>query len=273
MTDGTGLIRRVRSDFPLTTNGNGNPCMLELIDVHVSYGPLPVLRGASCTFNPGRAVGLIGDNGAGKTTLLRTATTMLAPQRGEVRLSGKVLTHNDVPGRRRIGALIEQPGHYDELTASENLTFFYSFHVRAGKPLKDAVADAIETFGLSSVADQRAGRLSTGYRQRLAVARAFHPNARIVLLDEPLSGLDPTTRSQLKQTIHGLVSRGTALVISSHGLSDLDTLCDDLYVLSSGVLHRFNGFSDIRARVGADRDTDLDTVYTTLISHLQERSR
>jgi ABC-type multidrug transport system ATPase subunit len=224
----------------------------------------------SCRFSTGHTAGLIGDNGVGKTTLLRTATTLLTPSRGEVLLSGKPLLHDDLASRSRIGALIEQPGHYDELTVVENLEFFYSFHASAGEELTRAVSDAVERFALQHVKAERVGRLSTGYRQRVAVARAFHPNARVVLLDEPFSGLDPTTRNQLKGTIQHSASRGVALVISSHGLSDLEALCDELFVMAGGRLHHFADFSAIRKQVGAARETDLDAVYTSLIAQLAQ---
>lgn len=217
-------------------------------------------------------IGLIGDNGAGKTTLLRTASTILTPQRGEVRLHGKPLTHDDLDLRSRIGALIEQPGHYDELTVAENLEFFYSFHAAAGEQLQHSVATSLSRFGLRSVANQKVGRLSTGYRQRVAVARAFHPSARVILLDEPLSGLDPTTRSQLKESIREIAAGGLTIVISSHGLADLDALGDELYVLAGRTVRRFRDFSEIRERVGADSTMDLDAVYTRLISHLEVNS-
>ena len=178
--------------------------MLELHEVHVAFGTHNVLAGVSCVFEAGKITGLIGDNGAGKTTLLRTAATILSPMRGEVRLGHRALVHEDVGRRTQLGALIEKPGHYDELTVRENLVFFYSFHCSDARACQSAASRALDTFQLDAVGDEKVGRLSTGYRQRVAVARAFHPNVRTVLLDEPLAGLDPTTRSHLKGTMRSL---------------------------------------------------------------------
>ncbi len=245
---------------------------LELRDIFVSFGTREVLAGVSCIFESREITGLIGNNGAGKTTLLRAATTMLPPLRGDVLLDGQTLSHTDVDRRTHIGALIEKPGHYDELTVSENLAFFYSFHCADPRVCQREVSRSLERFDLDVVRNEKVGQLSTGYRQRLAVARAFHPNTQVVLLDEPISGLDPTTRSHLKDTMRSLTKEsGVALCLSSHGLGDLGALCDRLYVLAGGRLFEFASFDQIRSLVNAPTSMDLDAVYVQLIAELTGR--
>lgn len=238
--------------------------MLHFQNVSHTYGRNSVLRGVTLAVGAG-ITGLIGDNGAGKTTLLRIATGILPPAEGAVHLFGQDLRSARPTLMRRVGALIEKPGHYDELSVTDNLDYFYAFYAPLDRAERAAlVRERLERFGLAEVAGQRAGELSLGYRQRLSIARAVHPWADLILLDEPFDSLDPRARAEIKQGLRALRAEGKALVFSSHNLADVEALCDTIYLVRGGGVERFDSFEEIRLRVGAAGGDDLDTLYTRL---------
>lgn len=235
---------------------------LRFDDVSKSFDGRPVLDGLNVSIEPGQIVGLIGDNGAGKTTFLRLAAGILAPTAGRVVVFG---AEDPLMIRRRLGASLERPGHYDELTVSENLRFFYSFYAGANEPLDDIVRACLEQFQLAAVGDRAVGRLSTGNRQRLAIARALHPWADLVLLDEPLESLDPIARTQAKQHLLSSKAEGRTLIVSSHTLSDLAQICDRLILIADGRAREFPSFDAIRTMLGVEESAvDLDVLYVQL---------
>ncbi len=244
---------------------------LRFVAVSRSFGAVTALRDAEFSLGEQRIVGLIGDNGAGKTTLIRLAAGILLPSSGQVFTLGRAATREDSWLMSRLGALIESPGHYEELSVEENLCFFYSFyHSESDKRgvVREIVRSAIGEFGLASVARTAVGTLSSGYRQRLAIARALHPWARVILLDEPFLSLDPDVRSEVKDLLRKRASAGSLVLFSSHTLADVERLADEVLLLVSGRMHRFESFAAIRGCVGASPAEDLDVVYSMLKKRL-----
>jgi ABC-type multidrug transport system ATPase subunit len=239
--------------------------LLEFGCVAMQFGECLVFSNVSFQLATGEIAGLIGNNGAGKTTLLRLAAGMHRPSAGLIRRFGHSAERD---WKRRIGALIEKPGHYDELTVHENLEFSYAFYVRDRRARSEAIQERLCLFGLEHVSRERVGRLSAGYRQRLSLARAFHPGASLVLLDEPFDGLDPTIRTEMKDTLHTLRGQGSTILMSTHGLSGIDGVCDRILVLANHRIHQFTGFAGIRRYV-EQPGGDLDAVYTALIHTLE----
>jgi ABC-2 type transport system ATP-binding protein len=241
-----------------------------MTDVSWSYGGLLVLEKVSIKLDAGTVVGLIGDNGAGKTTLMRVAAGILGPQAGRVRVFGFDPNRERKETLLRVGGMMETPGHYDELSVRANLAHWYGFYQspRVGSTA-DEVEEALSRFGLAGQADQRAGSLSEGFRRRLGVARAVHPKADLVLLDEPLEGLDPRARNDLKDQIRRLGASGRTVFLSSHHLADIDALCQTVWVIASRRVHRFSGFDEVRSLVGSESAQDLDAVYARLAARLE----
>ena len=239
---------------------------LAFTDVTMGYGDLVVFGNVDLSFEEGRIIGLIGDNGAGKTTFLRLATGLLAPISGSVELLGRSADRNDLGLLTRVGAMIETPGLYEELTVLEHLRFCYGAY-QARSPLPDysqILEEQLGRFGLTSAANKVAGRLSTGFQQRVRLARALHPWAEIVFLDEPFSGLDPSLRAELKGHLGAMRDRGTSIVFSSHALADVEQLAEEIVLLVEGRFYRFQDTAALRTVAGLTGDEDLDEVYTTL---------
>jgi ABC-2 type transport system ATP-binding protein len=242
--------------------------VLRLTDVSKTFRGRAVLDRVTLSLDEGSVVGLIGDNGAGKTTLLRLAAGLLAPSSGEVSLFG----HTDVvSARRQLGTLLERPGHYDELTVEENLLFFYDFYGQSPARVKWAVREGLDRSGLSPMASERVGRLSTGMRQRLALARALHPWARLLLLDEPFESLDPVARHQLKERLRDAARDGLTVMISSHTLQDLSDLSDRLLLVADRRLRAFDSFTAMSRELGLTDSSDLDALYAAYRQYASHR--
>jgi ABC-2 type transport system ATP-binding protein len=198
------------------------------------YGAFEALAGVDITVPRGALCGLIGPNGAGKTTLLSILATLDEDFEGDVVIDGVDLKRDPASARRRIGFVPDHTAIYDALTVTEYLEFFAA---AAGLP-KDrrspAVHAALTTCGLTELKDRPAGGLSKGLTQRLCVARALLHGPRVLLLDEPASGLDPRARIDLKELLKRLAKDGVTVLISSHILTELGDFCDHVIVLERG---------------------------------------
>lgn len=196
--------------------------LLELVDVWKRYsedGPW-VLRGVSLSLPPGVAVGVVGGNGSGKTTLLRIAAGLLHPSRGRIRVGGS--DPRDPGAKRLIGLVAHHSLLYGQLTVAENLEFYARLYgVEGYDPRSDPV---VESLGLSRFLGRRASELSFGWRRRADIARALLHSPRVLLLDEPFTGLDPEGVEALAGILEGHVARGGVLVATAPRIGDLDPL-------------------------------------------------
>jgi len=208
--------------------------------VHKSYKthfwqrPVVSLDGFDLEVRPGEVLGLLGPNGAGKTTTIKLALGLIFPDRGAVRLMGRPAS--EPAARRGVGYLPENPYFPDDLTAAELVELAARLH---GVPAAERNARArtlLETVGLADVADRQLRRFSKGMVQRAGMARALVGEPRFVVLDEPMSGLDPVGRREFRDLILGLKARGTTVLFSSHVLSDAEMLCDRVAILRRGRL-------------------------------------
>ena len=197
-----------------------------------------VLKGITMEIPENCIYGLLGPNGAGKSTLLKTMTGLLRPTSGEILFQGHKWSRDDLA---EIGALIETPPIYENLTAWENLK------VRA---LLLGVSDGRiqEVLTLTDIADtgkKRAGAFSLGMKQRLGIALALLNNPKLLILDEPINGLDPLGIQELRKLIRSFPQRGITVIISSHILSEIQQTADYIGILSEGCLG-FQGKVDER---------------------------
>lgn len=203
------------------------------------------LCGVSFAVHPGEVFGLLGPNGAGKTTTLKILLGMLHPGAGTVRLFGR--DARDVETRRRLGYLTEQPYYYDYLTARE---FLDLCGVLCGLGRTERASRAVrllEQVGLAADADVRLRRFSKGMLQRLGLAQALLHDPPLLILDEPMSGLDPLGRSLVRDLMFQLRQAGKTILFSSHILPDVETLCDRVAVLAAGRVVAEGRVTDLAA--------------------------
>jgi heme exporter protein A len=199
------------------------------------FGRRRVLNDVSFSIEAGRVVALLGANGSGKSTLLSIAATLLETSAGEVRYGTRTAREAGPALRRRIGVLGHDLYLYPELTAAENLRFFadlYGLDSPANR-VRDALVSAV----LTDRADDQAGSFSRGMRQRLAVERALLHEPRLLLLDEPFTGLDDVSSIALRQRLARERARGAIVLVTTHELEAIDEIVDDAYVLSRGRTH------------------------------------
>jgi heme exporter protein A len=206
--------------------------LLEARGLQRSFGRVRVLRGVDLSLGPGETLAVIGPNGAGKTTLLRLLAGLMRPSAGEVRLLGQRLGRESNDLRRVIGLLSDQSLLYDDLTLLENLTFTARLY-RLERPHARAVA-ALESAGLSDRADDLPRRLSRGLLQRAAIARALIHSPRVLLLDEPFTGLDASAADRLRADLTERVAQGLGLVVVTHHLAEVWSLASRVAVLVAG---------------------------------------
>jgi len=207
---------------------------IEVNDLHFSYGALPVLRGLSFQAERGSVFGIFGPNGAGKTTLLKILAGLLRPHRGAVSVEGIDAAQARTSLRRLIGVISHQPYLYPQLTALENLEFYGRMY-----GLDDPRAEArrmLEEMGLAAVMGLEVAACSRGTQQRLAIARALLHRPRVLLLDEPFTGLDHHARERLAALLSTLRNGERTVVMTTHDIDEGLSLSDRVAVLVRGRL-------------------------------------
>ena len=191
-----------------------------------------VLRDITVSFESGRIYGLIGRNGSGKTMLMRTICGLATYTEGEILINGSKLgVHMSIP--ESIGAIIEVPGFWDNKTGMENLKYLASL---SGKATESDIRKAMERCGLDPSNRKKVHKYSLGMRQRLGIAQAIMENPDILLLDEPMNGLDNQGVCDIKALLKELRLNGKIIIIASHHMEDIEELCDVIYMLDGGRL-------------------------------------
>ncbi len=198
------------------------------------YGKQKSVADLNIHVGKGRVYGLLGRNGAGKTTTMKMLLGLTPPTSGEVLLWGKPLHGNERNILPRIGSLIESPGFYPNLTATENLQLFEALR---GVPNRHAVKDALDLVGLPYQDRKLFSQYSLGMKQRLAIALAIMHDPELLILDEPMHGLDPIGIAEIRALIRSLCDeKGKTILISSHILSEISLLSDDIGIMDQGIL-------------------------------------
>ena len=195
------------------------------------------LRDVSFEVETGEIFGLIGRNGAGKTTLTKIVATLVQPTTGSVAVHGHDSVEQDELVRREIGlATAEERSFYWRLTSEQNLLFFARLHGLSARETKQRISDLFARLELEEVARRRFGELSTGNKQRLAVARAMLASPPVLLLDEPTRSLDPLAAARMRDMIHSLAAQDppVTILLTSHNLAEVETLCRRVAIISRG---------------------------------------
>ncbi len=221
------------------------------------------VRALSFTVRAGEVVGLVGPNGAGKTTTLRTLAGILAPTAGRVQVAGHDLAAAPLEAKRRLAFVPDEPHLFDYLTSAEHLELSGRLY---GVP--DAAARAarlLAEFGLADRRDALPAELSRGMRQKLVIAAALVHEPDALLLDEPLTGLDPVAIRRMKETIRGWADAGHAVLLSSHLLHVVEELCDRVVVLRAGERIAMGTIAEIVAGRPGLAGRSLEDVFLALV--------
>ncbi len=211
-----------------------NEIIIETNHLTKVYGTQKSVADLSIHVRKGRIYGLLGRNGAGKTTTMRMILNLTTPTAGEVKIFGEDVRKNGKRILPRIGSLIESPGFYPNLTGTENLRIFARLR---GVPNRQAVENALGVVGLPYQDKKLFAEYSMGMKQRLAIANAIMHDPEVLILDEPVNGLDPIGIAEVRDFIKRLsTEQGKTVLLSSHILSEISMLADDIGIIDQGVL-------------------------------------
>ena len=196
------------------------------------FGQERVLHNVTRDFEKGRIHGIVGNNGSGKTVLMKCICGFLIPTEGEVIVNGKRVG-KDVDFPPGLGLIIETPGFLPNVTGMKNLEILASLNKKIGL---EEIAAAIRRVGLDPLMKKPVGKYSLGMRQRLGIAQAIMEDPTLLILDEPLNGLDKHGVREMRQLIKGLKEHGKTILLASHNQGDIDELCDTVCEMDAGVM-------------------------------------
>jgi ABC-2 type transport system ATP-binding protein len=200
-----------------------------------TFGTMVAVEGLDLTIHRGEVFGLLGPNGSGKTTTIRMLCGLMVPSGGSATVVGFDIVREAEQIRRRIGYMSQRFGLYDDLTVTENLTFYASIYGLHGAERRARVAELLDELGLRERTAQLAGTLSGGWKQRLALACATAHRPAMLFLDEPTAGVDPASRRLFWQRIYALAEQGTTILVTTHYMDEAER-CQRLAFLSRGKL-------------------------------------
>lgn len=206
--------------------------LVEISHATKRYGSIEAVRDVSFTLGPGQTVALVGHNGAGKTTLIKLMLGLVRPTEGSIRILGDDPAAGGIEARRRLGYLPESVSFNTALTGREVLAFY----ARLKSEPVEGIRALLDRVGLAAAADRRIGTYSKGMRQRLGLAQALIGTPRLLLLDEPTTGLDPGLRMEFYEIVGELRDRGATVVLSSHVLTELEERTERVLIVSRGRL-------------------------------------
>ena len=224
--------------------------MIETKGLTKFYGTLAALKDLDLQIGGGEIFGFIGPNGAGKTTTMRILATLMEPTRGQAFIDGLDVRRRGRDVRRRVGYMPDFIGVYDDLKVFEYLEFFAAAFGLGRAKRRGVIADVLELTDLVVKQTSPVDGLSRGMQQRLQLARVLIHDPKVLILDEPASGLDPRARIEIRELLQELRSMGKTIMISSHILSELEEMCDHVGIIEHGKLVFSGTMDEIRARMG-----------------------
>ncbi len=243
--------------------------MIRFVRLRKEYGTTVAVADLDCTIEAGAVFGFIGPNGAGKTTTIRIMAGLLAPTAGTVLLGGHDIGREPEAAKAITGYLPDHPFLYDKLTALEFLRFVGGLYGLGGSELERRAAELLAQFGLAERATELTETYSHGMKQRLALAAALVHRPSILVLDEPMVGLDPQGAVALRRLLVELSARGVTIFLSTHSLNVAEALCDRIGILDRGRLVALGSLAELRTSAAArldplDDNGSLESVFLAI---------
>ena len=210
--------------------------MVEVKDLIRRYGTRTALNGISFEIGRGELFGLLGPNGAGKTTLVSVLSTLLKPSSGHVTIGSMDIVRKTKEIKRFIGTVPQEIAVYSAFSARENLSFYGRMYGLHGRKLQKRIDELLEMIGLSDRRDERVHKFSGGMKRRLNLAIGLIHQPRLLLLDEPMVGVDPQSRNHILESIRNLKAEGTTMIYTTHYMEEAEQLCDRVAIMDEGRL-------------------------------------
>lgn len=237
--------------------------MLEVKNLTKKFKDFTAVNGISFDVKEGEILGLLGENGAGKTTALRMIATMLKPTEGTVIVSGYDVNKNPEEVRRNIGILFGgEVGIYDRLTARENIMYFAELGGLSKEEAKHNIDKLVKQFSMEDYIDKQAGKFSRGMKQKVSIARSIVHDPKVMLFDEPSTGLDVSATRSVQKFILNCKSENKAVILSSHSMYEVEKLCDRVAIIHKGNIVEVGTIEELKEKYN---DNDLEEIFVKLI--------
>lgn len=233
-------------------------------------GHLVALSGLTFDAYPGQIYGLLGPNGAGKTTALRILSTVLRPSGGSASINGFNVVTQPSMVRRQIGFVSTNTAVYDRMTAAEMVEYFGRLHGLAGDPLYERMEGIFQRLQMNDIRDTLGGKMSTGMKQKVSIARALIHDPPVIIFDEATVGLDVLVARSLLTTISELRDQGKCIIFSTHIMSEAERLCDRIAIIYRGHILSEGPLADLQK---SHQEEDLEELFFQLISRHDEQRK
>lgn len=227
--------------------------MIEIRDLTKKYGSFTALDHLNLSLEEGVVFGFVGANGAGKSTTFSILATLLSPTSGDALINGKSVIKEPKEVRKQIGYMPDFFGVYDQLKVDEYLDFYGASYGIVAQERKMLIPQLLELVNLTNKRFEYVDLLSRGMKQRLCLARALIHDPKVLILDEPASGLDPRARVEMRDILRNLKSMGKTILISSHILPELAEMCDEIGVIDNGKLIAHGNVASIQAQLQGEK--------------------
>jgi len=246
--------------------------MIQVRNLRKSYrdagkGEVVALDSVSFDARPGEIYGLLGPNGAGKTTALRILSTVLAPTSGSAIVAGYDVVEHPAEVRRRIGFVSTNTAVYDRMTAWELVEYFGRLHGLEREPLRERMEFLFDVLQMKDIRDRLCGKMSTGMKQKVSIARTIVHDPPVIIFDEPTSGLDVLVARAVLQAVAALKEKGKCIIFSTHIMREVERLCDRIAVIHRGRILAEGTLPELADRY---KQPDVEELFFDLIQRREE---
>jgi ABC-2 type transport system ATP-binding protein len=244
--------------------------MIELNGLTKRYGRFTAVDDMTLSIPRGELFGFLGPNGAGKTTTLRMIAGILLPTCGSVQIAGIDMATDPVGAKSRLGFIPDRPYIYEKLTGAEFLRFVAGLYGQSGSEVERRGRELLGLFDLEQWRDELVESYSHGMRQKLIISSAFVHRPEVIVVDEPMVGLDPKASRILKDLFREYVRRGNTVMMSTHTLEVAESLCDRIGIMHRGTLRALGSMDELRAEAVSDGD-GLESIFLRLTGEAAAR--
>jgi ABC-2 type transport system ATP-binding protein len=237
--------------------------MIEIANLTKRYGSFTAVDALNLVVPKGELFGFLGPNGAGKTTTMRMVAGILRPTAGTIRICGIDIDQDPIGAKSRLGFIPDRPFIYEKLTGIEFLRFVAGLYAQEGQAIERRAAELLEVFDLTEWRDELVESYSHGMRQKLIISSAFVHRPEVIVVDEPMVGLDPKAARTLKDLFREYTRRGHTIMMSTHTLEVAQTMCDRIAIIQRGHIRAAGTMDELRSN--AERgDEGLEEIFLKL---------
>ena len=244
--------------------------MIELTNLTKRYGKFTAVDNISLSIPKGELFGFLGPNGAGKTTTMRMIAGILQPTSGQITIAGNDVIRNPLVAKSRLGFIPDRPFVYDKLTGGEFLRFVAALYGQSGEPIERRMGELLELFELTPWKDELVESYSHGMRQKLIISSALLHKPDVIVVDEPMVGLDPKGQKFLKDLFRAFVNRGGTVLMSTHTLDMVEEMCDRVGIISGGKILACGTVPEVRQQTDGG-DLRLEELFLKMTGGIIDR--